>query len=114
MNKYFIWSILGLLLVACGHKAKPKSTINVEMLGNWSNDSRCVATFAKIHDNLVLTRFTDGKNNVLKNVFLISKKVSIVTTFKSQNPDINFSGSFLEGVIVIDNYCTEPLHKLGS
>lgn len=114
MNKYFILVIISLFLIACNHKAKSQLAINVEMLGVWSNDSGCTASFAKVNNNLVLTRFTDERNNILNNIILISKKVSIMTTFKPQDAAVHFSGSFLEGVIIINTHCNTPLHKVDN
>lgn len=103
-------------IFACSHK--PQSTtpasINIEMFGTWRNDNGCQATFAKVNDRLVLTKFTDGKNDTLSNIILISKKVSIMTTFKPQNAEVDFSGSFLEGVVIINTHCTQPLHKVDN
>jgi hypothetical protein len=84
------------------------------MFGTWRNDNGCEATFARVNDRLVLTKFTDGKKDTLSNIILVSKKVSIMTTFKAQNAEVDFSGSFLEGVIVINTHCTQPLHKVDS
>ncbi len=103
-------------LFACSHKQQSTTpaSINIEMFGTWQNGSGCQATFAKINDRLVLTKFTDGKNDTLTNIILISKKVSIMTTFKPQNAEVNFSGSFLEGVVIINTHCTQPLHKVDN
>jgi len=104
------------VLFACNHKPQSitPASINIEMFGTWQNGSGCQATFAKVNDRLVLTKFTDGKNNTLSNIVLISKKVSIMTTFKPQNAEVDFNGSFLEGVVIINTHCTQPLHKVDN
>jgi hypothetical protein len=114
MIRYLILIIVGFMLGACAHKndEKTKLAINVEIIGSWRNESGCVASFAKADDKLVLTSFADGKEHNFSNLPLLTKKESIMSTFKSQNPEINFNGNFLEGVIIINNYCTEPLHKV--
>jgi hypothetical protein len=103
-------------LSACNHKSgtTTPSSINIEMFGTWRNDSGCVATFTTINDRLVLAKFTNGKKDTLSNIILLSKKVSIMTTFKPQNAEVDFSGSFLEGVVIINTHCTDPLHKVDS
>lgn len=112
MIKYII--LLGLLLAGCSHKTTKSSTINVEMVGSWKNTTGCSATFTKTNDQLVLESFTDGRQNSLSDILLKSEKISIMTTFKAQNAKVNFSGSFVEGVVIIKDYCTEPLHKTDS
>lgn len=113
-----ILCFLGLVsLISCNHESKKPSispAINIEMFGSWRSDNGCAATFAKINDRLVLTKFTDEKNNTLSNIILISKKISIMTTFKPENKEVDFSGSFLEGVIIINSHCTGPLHKVDN
>jgi hypothetical protein len=99
-------------IVACKQVDKNKSTINVEMVGAWANSSGCEAHFTKLNNKLFLTKFTNKNNYTLSNIHLKSQKVSIMTTFKAENPTINFSGNFLEGVIIINNYCSQPLHKI--
>lgn len=114
MIRNVILFIISMLLLGCIHKAgsESASNINIEMFGSWSNDSGCAATFAKVNNGIVLSQFTDGKANMLSDVSLISKKISIMTTFKAENTKVKFSGSFLEGVVIIDTYCTQPLHKI--
>jgi hypothetical protein len=103
-------------MVSCNHKPSTvvPASINIEMFGSWGNDKGCMATFTKINNRLFLTKFIDEKNNTLNNIILDSKKVSIMTSFKAQNSKINFNGSFLEGVIIINTYCTQPLHKIDN
>lgn len=104
------------ILVGCSHKTKPElvSGINIEMFGSWRNDNGCDATFAKVKNNLVLIKFTDEKSNQLSNIILMSKKISIMTTFKAQDSKLDFSGSFLEGMVIINSYCSQPLHKIDN
>lgn len=116
-KKLYSLAIICLLMLGCEHKNQQSdapANINVEMFGTWGNNSGCSATFSRDKNQLILEHFNDGKNYSLNQIILDSKKESIMTTFKSQSPQIIFSGNFLEGVIVIDKYCSEPLHKIDN
>lgn len=118
INSYLTTKLVLILLCtstlfsACT-KRKPQSPLNVEIIGTWvDDDNSCNAIFTKQGDQLILSSFT-SKDFFTDNVALTSYKESIFSKFKSNDPNIKFSGMFTEGFILIDNkYCSSKLHKI--
>jgi hypothetical protein len=117
-NKYSAYIILAvsLILSACDkHKSRANTNLNPEIIGSWSNEDGCAATFAGQNGHLILTKFTDASRHVsFTQVKLASLKENIFSKFNSSDPQIKFSGMFSEGQIIIDNYCKKALHKIDS
>lgn len=114
LYKCFIVLLLMLIITAC-NKSSESSTMNYfnpEMIGHWTNDQGCAIDFIRDGDYYLVKSFTDGKSHQLDDVLLYSEKISIMTKFKSQDNSIKFSGSFAEGLLIIDKYCKDPLHKI--
>ena len=111
---FILITIFGLLNACSGHKSAPNTSVNPEIIGSWSNDSRCTATFIKENETLILTKFNNSTNTSLESVRLASLKESIFSKFKAEDANIKFSGMFTEGQIIIDGYCKEALHKVDS
>lgn len=105
---------LAMLSGCSGHKSAPNTSVNPEIIGSWSNDSGCTATFTKENEKLVLAKFNNSDNTSLKNIQLASLKESIFSKFKAEDANVKFNGMFTEGQIIIDNYCKEALHKVDS
>lgn len=120
MIKYYRLPILLFIVMLSGcmkHENPPPSipdNINIEMFGSWANENGCSATFAKDKDKIFLVKFSDGHDRVYNDIILFSKKESILTKFEAMNHNLKFSGTFVEGVIVINDYCTDPLHKIDN
>ena len=102
---------LGLLLVGCEHKTS-KAELNVELFGSWSSDSGCMAVFNRVDKQLVLVSFRDTKQHLFENIPLKYKKQSVFTQFSSFNSTLAFDGTYSEGVMTIDRYCSRPLYKI--
>lgn len=83
--------------------------INPEIFGQWKSDDNCQLVLERSDDKVVLVRF-DSNNQHLHNIRLIAYKESIMTKFRAESENV-FRATFLEGVIMIDNYCKQPLHK---
>ncbi len=114
MRKNILLAIMlftSIFVSACKHKKL--DPINVEIIGSWvSDDDSCHALFIKQNNQLVLSKFVNH-DLILEHVPLISYNESVFSKFKSQNPNIKFSGMFTEGFILIDNkYCNSKLHKI--
>lgn len=110
--------IIILFLCACNKNVHTAPDIitnyfNPEMIGHWSNDTGCNIDFAKDGSHYLVTSFSDTKGHHLSNLILNSSKKSIMTEFMAQDKSIKFSGSFAEGMLVINDYCDEALHKVG-
>ena len=101
------------VLAGCGtHKASSVDNVNPELIGSWNNDSGCSAIFIKHNGKLVLQNFSNSHSAKFDNINLVSYKESIFSKFKAEDSTIQFKGMFTEGVIIIDNYCKEALHKV--
>lgn len=99
--------------ISCSHKDKLKNVeVNPEIFGQWKSDGSCQLLLEKSGDRVKLVRF-DSDDQHLQNVNLIAYKESIMTKFKSESNDI-FRASFLEGVIMVDKFCKQPLHKVDN
>ncbi len=101
------------MLTGCKHKST-SNLINPEFIGIWKSDNGCSMTLAKNVNTLVLLKYTDSKQHNFTNIRLKLAKDSIGTKFSSLDNKIPFSGLYLEGEMIIDNYCNQPLHKIGN
>jgi len=96
-------------LLACVKKKETNLNL-VELVGTWSN-SECNARFKIVNNNLVLISFSN--NNIkLNNLTLNNNKYGIWLFITS--PNSNFKASYLEGNLMINNYCHEPLNKISN
>lgn len=109
---YLIYGILCVMAGCSMHKVS--SPINPELIGSWSDDNGCLATFIKRDDKLVLRSFSNSSHIKFDNINLVSYKESIFSKFKAEDTNLSFKGMFTEGVIIIDNYCSQALHKVDS
>ncbi|MBP9742196.1 MAG: hypothetical protein KBD37_02455 [Burkholderiales bacterium] len=105
--------IVILELIGCKHHATNASQNNIhrELWGNWSNDRGCNATFIHRDNNLILSSFRNNQY-YFKDIALTTQKNGIITYFTA--PTIKFNGNYVEGVLIINNYCQEPLYKIGN
>src|SRR3990167_8361766 len=107
---FFILPLL-FLVISCNHHTH-KHKINPELIGTWSSDiGDCYLTLATKDNGLILANFYDLNKHNFSNLPLKTWKESISTKFATINKKIKFSGSYLEGQMIIDNYCKETLHK---
>ncbi len=113
-RSFMLTTIFGLLNACSGHKLTPNTSVNPEIIGSWSNDSGCTATFTKENEKLILAKFNNSANTSLDNIQLASLKESIFSKFKAEDANVKFSGMFTEGQIIVDSYCKEALHKVDS
>lgn len=115
MKKKRWLSLFLITIISACTNSKPDTTpknINRELFGIWDNDNGCSAKYAIAENKLILVSFNDSKGHVFKELTLDSKKEGIATKFNSINKE--FTGSYIEGALIIDNYCTEALHKIGN
>lgn len=117
-NKTVILILAVFILYGCDIPAKRAEQkpvdnyYNPELIGHWNNDQGCAIAFVKDGDHYLITNFTDGKNHTFSNLILASDKNGIMTQFKAKDSRVNFSGSFAEGMLVVNNYCAAALHKV--
>ncbi|MDQ5922019.1 MAG: hypothetical protein QG673_2078 [Pseudomonadota bacterium] len=97
--------------------------INREIFGSWSDDQGCTAILLPMltADNngihqLILKSFKDNNHHLFKNITLTAKKYGVATQIKADAATnaIEFSGSYQEGILLIDKYCAAPLHKVSN
>lgn len=119
LAKYFVfnWRVWLLpamaLTVACQAHAPP-SAVNVELIGRWSDGQACTAELAMVTGQLEL-RQLDASAQHLRQQALISWKDGVISKFKAANPQVDFSGSYSEGLMLIDDkYCQQALHKINN
>ncbi len=113
ISKFFTFSLLLCALTSCNaHKAASKDSINPELVGSWANDSGCFVTFIRQNNKLILQNFNNSSYAKFNNIELLPYKESIFSKFKAKNPNTKFTGMFTEGVVIINNYCKEALHKV--
>jgi len=108
-------SIIVLVLAGCdAHPRPPQVTdyFNPELIGHWTNENGCDVDFVKNGNHYLVTSFTDVHGHQLNNFGLNSNKTSIMTQFSAEDKSIKFSGNFAEGMLVINGYCSEALHKI--
>ena len=100
-----------LALFSCDqHNGSNSSTeVKHELYGTWNNFNGCNAKYMRYKNKLFLVSFDDTKGHSLKNLQLTTKKDGI--TIKFENLANDFSGTYSEGMMVIDRYCLDPLHK---
>lgn len=109
-----IFLMLTLGLVGCGRDQRATNSsdnIHRELWGSWSNEQGCDAKFTHRNKNLILSSFNNNRY-FFKDIALTTQKNGIITYFAAHT--LKFSGSYVEGALIIDNYCKEPLHKIGN
>lgn len=113
MKKYSLLLSLCAVLCSCGQHHVSKPQINPEILGVWQDSAGCKLELAiGSNHNLLLTKLSNAQNLHLTNVPLKWSKQSVFTIFKSTESGIDFSGSFSDGLMTIDNkVCLQILHK---
>jgi hypothetical protein len=106
------------ILAACNKNAKRynvKTTINPELIGEWSSSTGCFLELAKQNESLVLINYHDNEHHSLQNIILKFTPYSIETKLtNAKSTDPTFSAKHIDGAIIIDNYCNSPLRKFAT
>lgn len=110
--------VCSFFICSCNKTVKRYTTnsINPELIGTWSNDNNsCSLQLVKQDKSLVLLDYHDQNQRNLNNVKLSFTTYSIETKLKATtNSKTQFNAKYIDGTIIIDNYCSSPLRKLGS
>ena len=109
-----IYLIIAVLLSGCKHKTTPPE-INVELYGKWtSNDNLCNLELVRNGASIMVGKFSGVNNKSLEKIDLNFKKNGIYFLFSAVDPTLKFNIVYVEGELSIDNYCSEPLHKVSN
>ncbi len=117
MAKYFrfiLVMVFSLWAVACEQKkVEKKIEVNPEIMGMWKSDDGCQLILEKNGNDITLVKFSTANASDVgyTNLQLKAYKESIMTKFKPVENSIHLNISFLEGVIMVEQYCKQPLHK---
>lgn len=113
--KYTLLGILSVaILTGCNHQSNrpPKTLINPELLGSWSDSAGCSLELANQNNQLLAVSFKSAHFGGYTNVLLGLRKDGVFTRFEVESYGMTFSGVFADGVIMIDNQlCQQALHK---
>ena len=107
--------VLTIFIPGCTNHSQQRplgSKINPELFGSWRNDNGCQLSLAPESDTIILQSFNDAKQDNFQQLLLDVSKESIFTRLRSRNKQIDFKASFAEGMITIEGYCNQALHKV--
>lgn len=113
--KIISFALIVLSIISNGCSKPPLKTvaINPEILGQWRSNDGCFLHLAQQHESLLLLSFTSPDNYQLRNLPLVITPHSILTKFNAKVAAL-FSAEFLEGVIMVNQHCQQPLHKVAN
>lgn len=106
-----------LAIVGCGHKSKMeqyKMKINPELKGQWSGGNKCAATFAIESNSFILLKLDNAKGTIFANVKLSYIKDGVMIKLTASDKKVPFAANYIEGVMMIDKYCTGILNKVNN
>lgn len=109
--------LLSFLFVACEQKKVDKKIeVNPEIMGMWKSDDGCQLILEKNGDDIMLVKFSTANASDVgyTNLQLKAYKESIMTKFKPVENSIHLNISFFEGVVMVEQYCKQPLHKVDN
>jgi hypothetical protein len=111
MQKNVLFLLGAFFLHSCD-QAKPQvqnqPANSIELNGIWENEQGCILEFTHKHKELYLVKFKDGHGNLIFNQRLNTHKTGIIVYFNSQN----LSGTYVEGILMVESGCHNPLHKV--